>query len=65
VATICGQTCGGGTCAHPICSTGKKLKSSCDPCASQICAVDPYCCANRWDSVCVSEVGSVCGKSCP
>jgi hypothetical protein len=65
VATICGQTCGGSTCSHPICNTGKRLKSSCDPCVSQICSVDPYCCANRWDVVCVSEVTSVCGQSCP
>ena len=55
---------GGGTCSHPICSTGSKLKSNCDPCATQICAVDSYCCRNKWDSICVSEVQSVCGESC-
>jgi hypothetical protein len=65
VATICGQSCGGSTCAHPICNTGKRLKASCDPCASQICSVDPYCCNTKWDVVCVSEVGSVCGQNCP
>jgi len=33
-------------------------------CVKDICAVDPFCCSNHWDSVCVSEVASVCGASC-
>jgi hypothetical protein len=56
---------GGGTCSHPICSQGAKLKTSCDPCAKEICAQDDYCCNNKWDKVCVSEVGSICGETCP
>jgi hypothetical protein len=56
---------GGGTCSHPICTTGKHLTPTCDTCAGEICAVDPYCCAVKWDSICKSEVGSVCGQSCP
>jgi hypothetical protein len=59
-----GGTDGGSSCKHAICATGSKLTSTCDPCASQICAQDPYCCNNRWDNVCVSEVGSICGQSC-
>ena len=67
-----GQTCGtngtcqsgGGTCAHPLCSTGSRLKKSCDPCATQICSQDPYCCSVKWDAVCVGEVGSICGETC-
>jgi hypothetical protein len=67
-----GETCNssgvcvssGGTCSHPICDTGKKLTASCDPCATAICSVDSYCCSTKWDSICVSEVGSVCGESC-
>ncbi|HET7502998.1 MAG TPA: S53 family peptidase [Kofleriaceae bacterium] len=64
VASICHQTCGGGSCAHPICSTGGKLTASCDPCAQQICAADSFCCNNTWDGQCVSEVSSVCHQSC-
>jgi hypothetical protein len=53
-----------GTCSHNICSTGTKLTSSCSTCAHEICAQDSYCCHNRWDSICVSEVGSICGDTC-
>ena len=67
-----GQTCGssgtcqGGsnTCDHPICSTGGALTGSCDACAGNICAQDSYCCTTAWDSICVGEVGSICGESC-
>jgi hypothetical protein len=55
---------GGGTCAHPICSTGVDLNSSCDSCATSVCAQDSYCCTTAWDSICVGEVGSICGESC-
>jgi hypothetical protein len=55
---------GGGSCSHPICESGKKLVSSCDPCADTICSYDPYCCVTKWDSICVSEVGSICGEGC-
>ena len=78
VKSICGATCGGGgsssssssgggggSCAHPICAQGVKLTPSCDPCATAICAQDSYCCNTKWDNVCVSEVSSICGKSCP
>jgi hypothetical protein len=65
VASVCHQSCGGtGTCAHPICTAGTKLTASCDSCATQICAADSFCCNNRWDSQCVSEVSSVCHQSC-
>jgi hypothetical protein len=65
VGSVCGQSCGGGTsCAHSICTRGKKLDPSCDSCAGNICAQDSYCCTHRWDSQCVSEVSSICGESC-
>jgi hypothetical protein len=54
----------GGTCSHPICSQGAHLTGSCDPCAHEICRVDPYCCRVQWDQICTSEVGSVCGQTC-
>jgi len=64
VASVCHQTCGGGGCAHSICTTGAKLTSGCDPCATQICAADSFCCSSSWDSVCVGEVSSVCHQTC-
>ena len=64
VASVCHQSCGGGTCAHAICSTGGKLTASCDTCAGKICAADSFCCNNKWDAQCVGEVSSVCGQSC-
>jgi hypothetical protein len=66
-----GETCSpggvcttGGNCAHPICSTGGKLTSSCDSCTTKICAQDSFCCSSSWDSICVGEVNSICGESC-
>ena len=66
VSSVCSSTtCSGGTtCAHAICAAGTKLKASCDTCATDICSQDPYCCSTKWDSVCVGEVGSICGESC-
>jgi hypothetical protein len=32
---------------------------------STICSVDPFCCNNSWDSICVGEVTTECGISCP
>ncbi len=55
---------GTSTCTHSLCSTGKRQTESCSPCATEICEKDPYCCNSRWDSVCVGEVGSICGESC-
>ncbi len=57
---------GGGTstCSHAVCSTGTKLTKTCDSCATQICAVDAYCCRNKWDAQCVGEVNSICGETC-
>lgn len=62
--TVCHQTCGGGACAHPVCATGVKLTPTCDTCAGEICAQDSFCCSNTWDSLCVSEVSSICQQSC-
>jgi hypothetical protein len=55
---------GTSSCAHPICASGGKLSSTCDPCATKVCASDSYCCATAWDNQCVGEVASICGQSC-
>jgi len=52
------------TCVHAICASGGPLVASCDPCASRVCALDPYCCSTAWDATCVGEVASICGQSC-
>jgi hypothetical protein len=59
-------TCGTGTCAHALCSSGTALTSGCDAngVVATICGVDPYCCNNSWDNYCVSEISSVAGKNC-
>jgi len=72
VSSICGLTCGSPPpppppppmCEHPICQTGSKLESTCDPCVTKICTQDSFCCASSWDSLCVGEVKSICGQTC-
>jgi hypothetical protein len=66
-----GQTCSAAgecttssTCSHSTCASGSQLTSTCDSCASTVCAQDSYCCTTAWDSICVSEAGSLCGLSC-
>jgi hypothetical protein len=57
-----------GSCSHSLCTAGGVLVSGCDAsqanCVSAVCAVDPWCCNNSWDSICVGEVATVCGKNC-
>ncbi|UQA57589.1 MopE-related protein [Polyangium aurulentum] len=73
VAEVCGDKldndCDGttdeGCCAHPLCTTGGTLTPSCDPCVAKVCASDSYCCNSGWDSICVGEVTSICGLTCP
>ncbi len=68
-STTGGTTGSGGSCAHDVCSSGKKLKASCSTCATIVCDYgdyyyypDSYCCNNRWDSICVSEAAEECGE---
>lgn len=50
--------------AHSPCEPGTVLEPLDGPCVEEIIAVDPYCGSVYWDSICVGEVGSVCGLSC-
>jgi hypothetical protein len=64
VNSICHKTCT--SCTASICSvqTGP-IGTGCGSfCALWICSLDPYCCQTKWDSLCVSEVGSICGLGC-
>jgi hypothetical protein len=66
VSSICNETtCSGTTaCAHSDCTAGVKLATGCNTCVKDICASDSYCCNTKWDSVCISEVSSICGETC-
>jgi S-layer family protein len=57
--------CAAPACAHSKCTIGVALNADCDACVGQICAGDPFCCNNTWDSTCVGEVSSVCHQTCP
>jgi uncharacterized membrane protein YgcG len=61
-----GSSGGGAACVHSVCVTGAKLQASCSACATDVCAIDPYCCKTRWDSVCTAEVPTDCAAgTCP
>src|SRR6478735_5542902 len=67
VESICGSTeCNAPTeCAHDTCVVGGPLDgATCGDCVTAICGADPFCCATQWDSICVGEVGSICGGVC-
>lgn len=49
--TTCRAPASGG-CEHSKCETGAALSSSCDPCVSEICAVNPECCAGEEITAC-------------
>ncbi|UQA62117.1 hypothetical protein [Polyangium aurulentum] len=61
----CGIDCGACGCDHGVCETGNPLDASCDPCADKICQMDAFCCSGFWDGICVSEVDTICGQTCP
>lgn len=52
------------SCTHDLCAAGGRLVATCDACAATICKADSYCCTTAWDSVCVQEVTSLCGRAC-
>jgi hypothetical protein len=62
-ANVAWTIAGAASCAHDLCTSGGKLTASCDPCVSQICSSDSYCCATGWSSQCVGEVASICGET--
>ena len=48
-------------CAHDLCEEGVALNNACDPCVTDICAADSYCCEFDWDNSCVEQILTVCG----
>jgi hypothetical protein len=59
---LCGEVCQG--CSHDFCVAGEPLAGDCDPCATSVCAADPYCCTTGWDSRCVQESADTCNLTC-
>ncbi|MBW2421096.1 MAG: hypothetical protein JRH19_21320 [Deltaproteobacteria bacterium] len=55
-------------CAHDVCEEGGALDPSCDdPCVADLCDQNPSCCddlGGSWNSVCVQDVATVCGRTC-
>ncbi len=51
-------------CTHDLCTEGEALAYGCNPCVTEICTVDPFCCNGAWDVRCVWEVTTVCGVPC-
>ncbi|MBW2458047.1 MAG: hypothetical protein JRI68_26315 [Deltaproteobacteria bacterium] len=49
-------------CGHDECALGDALTANCSPCATDVCAIDPYCCSTSWDQICVQEAGDLCPK---
>jgi Spherulation-specific family 4 len=57
---LCSYGDGSCWCTHTECGGREPLQASCSPCASAVCAQDPYCCTYGWDNICVSEVETYC-----
>ena len=50
-------------CEHDLCEQGVGLSEDCDPCVTDICFLDPFCCDPQvgvWDDFCVEQVLTVC-----
>jgi hypothetical protein len=61
VMTECGDPVCVAACAHGPCTEGDPLDPSCNSCAAKVCAADPLCCTNQWDTTCVAKVEAECG----
>jgi hypothetical protein len=64
--STCPADCPNGcNCPHDECTEGAALDEGCSACVEDICAQDPFCCQTAWDGLCVSEVSTICGNTCP
>ncbi len=59
-ATLNAKVCGQSLC---MISTSP-MPYGCHSCVNQICDVDPFCCANEFDQICLDQVDTVCGLVC-
>jgi len=65
------QAAGGVAAAHPACPGDgdccePNMTPGCDDadCCNLICDIDPWCCDNRWDSICAGAAEDFC-PACP
>jgi hypothetical protein len=76
IQSTCSQGCQLVTCAnHSVCDVGDALPDvGCpipDACVAEVCSIDPHCCCEGWDSLCVYEARhpamskSACLNACP
>ena len=63
--STCAADCPDGCTCGDACVTGPAQDPSCGQCQADICAADPFCCEQSWDSICAGEAESICGKDCP
>jgi hypothetical protein len=47
-----------------VCAEGDKLDASCSTCATDVCALDSYCCDVTWDIACVRLAEETAGCPC-
>src|SRR5262245_24151684 len=63
VGSVCQNRC---DCSvSNLCSQGNAYYPDACQCTMQLYGVDRYCDETYWDSICVGEVGTVCGITCP
>lgn len=55
-----GNQCGGGN----GCVVSNAAGCAGCGCESCVCAIDPYCCTDEWDSKCVALCSASCGEGC-
>lgn len=53
-----------GNCAHAVCDFGGPLTPGCDPCVTQVCAIDATCCNSTWDGQCIQLANQLCNAGC-
>ncbi len=51
---------GGAACAQDPCDTGAARTAGCVSCGRIVCNVDPFCCDNNWDGLCVKQAAELC-----
>ncbi len=64
VGEVTSLGCGSCEVTAPCCTSATDPGCELSAVESCVCAADPYCCNNRWDSICVGEVTSLGCGSC-
>ncbi|KAJ3202242.1 Vacuolar protease A [Clydaea vesicula] len=54
----------GEVCLHDLCTLGKKLSRTCDPCVPLVCKKKVLCCRTDWSIECINFAKSECGLTC-